>query len=148
MSPPQLMDAFFKNHQKCVLNSVWYCKISFKFSLEIVNPFAWNGFANFGHGGHVCAQFCSRERYIIPFHAYKGKEILFSSTEILQKEVLKKSLALAQEKFPNFYDKTKLPIQYILILVVGYGFLNLEISVLVDGMWGSVVTLRVDMTES
>ena len=37
---------------------------------------------------------------------------------------------------------------YILILVVGYGFLTLEISVLVDGMWGSVVTLRYDMTES
>ena len=35
--------------------------------------------------------FVSRERYIIRFHAYKGKEILFGGTEILQKEVWKKS---------------------------------------------------------
>ena len=45
---------FSKNHQKCVLNSVWYCEISLKFSLEKVNRFAWNGVANIGH---VCTQF-------------------------------------------------------------------------------------------
>ena len=56
--------------------------------------------------------------------------------------------ALVREKFPNFCDRTKLPTQYILILVVGYGLLTLEISVLVDGMWGSVVALRDDMIES
>ena len=30
--------------------------------------------------------FFSRERYIVPSHAYKGKEILFGGTEILQKK--------------------------------------------------------------
>ena len=29
--------------------------------------------------------FFSREKYIIPSHAYKGKEILFGGTEILHK---------------------------------------------------------------
>ena len=31
---------------------------------------------------------------------------------------------------------------------MGYGFLTLEISVLVDGMWDSMVALRDDMIES
>ena len=39
------------------------------------------------------AIFFSRERYIIPSHAYKGKEILFGGTEILQKEVWKSRIS-------------------------------------------------------
>ena len=34
--------------------------------------------------------FVSRERYVIPFCAYEDKEVLFSGTEISQKEVWKK----------------------------------------------------------
>ena len=55
-------------------------------------------------------KFFSKERYIIPSRAYKGKEILFGGTEILQK------VALAREKFSNFCDKTKLPTQYNIML--------------------------------
>ena len=66
-------------------------------------------------GLHILAMFArnffSRERYIIPSYAYKGKEILFGGTEILQKNLEK--VALAREKFPNLCDKTKLPTQYI-----------------------------------
>ena len=51
----------------------------------------------------------SRERYVIPSHAYKGKEILFGGTKIPQKSL--KKVAIAREKFPNFCDKAKLPLQ-------------------------------------
>ena len=55
------------------------------------------------------AIFFSRERYVIPFRAYDGEEILFGGTEYHKKKFGK--VALAREKFPNFCDKTKLPTQ-------------------------------------
>ena len=50
------------------------------------------------------AVFFSRERYVIPFRAYDGEEILFGGTEYHKKKFGK--VALAREKFPNFCDKT------------------------------------------
>ena len=101
---------FFENRQKCVLNSVWYREIPLKFSLEKVNPFAWNGVANFGHSGHVCARFCFKRTVRHTVLCIWGWRELLSGTEILQKRSLRKA-ALVREKFPNFCDKTKLPTQ-------------------------------------
>ena len=95
---------FFKNHQKCVLNSVWYCEISLKFSLEKVNPFAWNGVANFGHGGHVCARFCFKRTVrhtVLCIWGWRGTVWWYWN---ITKRSLEKA-ASVREKFPNFFHK-------------------------------------------
>ena len=96
---------FFKNPKKCVLNSVWYCEIPLTFSLEKVNLFAWNGVANFGHGGHFCPRFVFKRKvhHIVP--CLQGQRGLVWWSWNTTKRSLEK-VALAREKFPSFCDKT------------------------------------------
>ena len=56
--------------------------------------------------------FFSRERCIVPSHAYKGKEILFSGTEILQKKSGKSRISAGEIPKRLRQDWVANPIEY------------------------------------
>ena len=91
-SIPQLSNVIFLKIAKNVFWTVYdIAKYHSSFHLKKWIRSRKTGLQILAMAAMFARDFVSREKYIIPSHAYKGKEILFGGTEILQKEVWRKS---------------------------------------------------------